>query len=273
MPKLRVGIGDVLDARVLAWGFLKGHHADLFATEVQPLPLVGRLLAQGELDAGLLPVTDTVFQEDLRVLPELCVAFPGEARTLVLVSPSPLSEVRRVYLGRSARTSAVALQVVLAERGVEAPELRPEDPPARGAADGFRLRAGEAAFLIGGGALRWGEHPRRGLHTYDLGAAWREVTGLPLVVGAWAVRDDVALPDLLFYFKSSLRYGLSCVDAIAREAAAELGVPSAPLGRYLSESVSYFLQDDEQRGLDELLRRGVTLGALPEGAAVRYWSP
>lgn len=273
MPKLRVGIGDVLDARPLAWGFLKGHHADLFATETQPLPLVGRLLEQGELDAGLLPVTDAARQPDLQVLPELCVAFPGEARTLVLVSPTPVAEVRRVYLGRSARTSAVALRAVLAEGGGGALEMLAEDPSSRGASEGLRLRAGEAALLIGGEALRWVESPRPGLHTLDLGAAWRSATGLPLVAGAWAVRAGVALPDLLFYFKSSLRYGLSCLDAIAREAAAELGLPSAVLGRYFEQRVSYLLQDEERRGIDELLRRGVATGDLPEGAALRYWSP
>ena len=58
MPKLSVGIGDVLDAQPLAWGLLKGHHADLFSPVVEPLPLVGRLLVQGDLEAGLVPVID-----------------------------------------------------------------------------------------------------------------------------------------------------------------------------------------------------------------------
>ena len=31
MPKLRVGIVNYLNSKPLAWGFLKGHHADLFA--------------------------------------------------------------------------------------------------------------------------------------------------------------------------------------------------------------------------------------------------
>lgn len=115
MPKLRVGIGDVLDARPLAWGLLKGHHADLFSPVVEPLPLVGRLLAQGDLEAGLVPVIDAALSPPpdrapgeapgLLALPDLCVAFPDEARSVVLVSASPLAEVRRVFLGRNARTA------------------------------------------------------------------------------------------------------------------------------------------------------------------------
>jgi chorismate dehydratase len=276
VPKLRVGIGDILDARPLAWGFLKGHHADLFASERHPLPLVGRLLARDGLDVGLLPSIDVARHPELRVLPELCVAFPGEARSLVLVSRTPFSELRRVYLGRSARTSAVALRVVLSERPGEMPDLVEEDAPVPthggGGADASRLRPGEAALLIGGAALQLIEHSPPGLHRLDLGAAWRDLTGTPLVAGVWAVRAGVTLSDLPFYFKSSLRYGLSCLDAIAREAAAELGLSSDTLARYLHEDVSFLLQDAEHRGLEELLRRAARLGEVPAGAAVTYWS-
>lgn len=273
MPKLRIGIGDVLDARPLAWGFLTGQHADLFASETHALPLVGRLLAQGELDAGLLPLVDAARVGGLRVLPDLCVAFPGTARTLLLVSPSPLAEVRRVYLGRWSRTSAAAVRIVLGERRDEMPELLEEEAPVRGPGEAFRLRPGEAALLIGGAALRWAAGRHRGHHGTDLGAVWRELTGLPLVAGVWAFREGVALPDLPFYFKSSLRYGLSCLDAIAREAAAELGVPSDLLTRYLRENVTYVLQEDERQGLDEFLRRAVRAGALPPEAEIRFWEP
>ena len=43
----------------------------------------------------------------------------------------------------------------------------------------------------------------------NLCEAWTQATGLPMVFGVWAVRETVRLPDLNFYFKSSLRYGLA----------------------------------------------------------------
>ena len=46
-------------------------------------------------------------------------------------------------------------------------------------------------MLIGDAALRATyEGPRRGLDVHDLGAAWREWTGLPMVFAVWAVRRD-----------------------------------------------------------------------------------
>jgi len=277
LPKLRVGIGDVLDARPLAWGFLKGHHADLFAPVLKPLPLMGRLLAQGGLDVGLAPAIDAARDPELLALPELCVAFPGEARSLVLVSPSPLSELRRVYLGRSARTAAAVARIVLAEgRNLEPEYLEADTTPFPGAAHEAgrpRLERREAALLIGGTALRLalgGGQAAAGRQVLDLGSAWRELTGLPLVAGLWVVRPAASLPDLGFYFKSSLRYGMSSLSAIAREAAAELGVDSEEIARFLHESVSYLLRDEELRGLEELVRRAARHGLAPAGAAIRF---
>jgi chorismate dehydratase len=135
------------------------------------------------------------------------------------------------------------------------------------------LDPGEAAVVIGGPALRLsaaGPSGREPLHLLDLGTAWRELTGLPLVVGLWLVRADAALPDLSFYFKTSLRYGLGSLSAIARESAAELGLDSGEIERFLRETVSFVLRDEERRSIDELLRRAARHGLVPEGAAVRF---
>ena len=86
MPKLRVGIVNFLNSKPLAWGFLKGHHADLFAPSYHPPALVARLLGQGDLDIGLIPSIEVQRIPGLKVLPDLCVAAPHEVRSVILVS-------------------------------------------------------------------------------------------------------------------------------------------------------------------------------------------
>ena len=277
MPKLRIGIADTLDARPLAWGFLKGHHADLFSPVGHPAPLIGRLLEQRGVDIALTPAIEVARLGGLRVLPDLCVSFPAAARSLVLLSPSPIEEVRRVLRERSAPTSAVALSIVLVERYGIRPELLDLEPGGLRALSLARrlaeLAPGEALLVTGGAGLAASIERLEGTHAglrlqrmkrLDLGTAWRELTGLPLVVGVWAAREGVRLPELPFYFKSSLRYGLSSLDSIAREAAAELSVGSPAISSYLRHTVGYFLQDDEIRSLEELFRRAARHGLVPE---------
>ena len=56
------------------------------------------------------------------------------------------------------------------------------------------LRETDAAVVIGDVALRATlfDAPRLGLHVLDLGAAWKELTGLPMVFALWAARREYA---------------------------------------------------------------------------------
>ena len=92
MPKLRVGIVNFLNSKPLAWGFLKGHHADLFAPSYHPPALIARLLSQGNLDIGLIPSIEVQRIPGLKVLPDLCIAARHEVRSVILISRCPPEE-------------------------------------------------------------------------------------------------------------------------------------------------------------------------------------
>jgi chorismate dehydratase len=263
LPKLRVGIVNFLNSKPLAWGFLKGHHADLFAPSYHPPSLVARLLAQGNLDIGLIPSIEVQRIPNLRVLPDMCVAASHEVRSVLLVSRVPIPEVRRVALDTNSRTSATLIRVLLRERWGLDPEYIHERPdPER------MLAEADAALVIGDPALRVDRE--RYLIT-DLAAEWKELTGLPFVFAVWAVRPEVEIPDLPFYFKSSLRYGLSSLDTLVREAAAEMGLDTSEVRAYLTENLSFFLRQDEIEGLEEFYRRAYKHGLILEPRPIEFW--
>jgi predicted solute-binding protein len=81
----------------------------------------------------------------------------------------------------------------------------------------------------------------------------------------------VELPDLPFYFKSSLRYGLSSLDMLVRESAAELGLDSDEVRTYLTENLSFFLRRDEIEGLEEFYRRAHAHGLILEPKPIEFW--
>jgi len=116
LPKLRVGIVNFLNSKPLAWGFLKGHHADLFAPSYHPPALVARLLSQGNLDVGLIPSIEVQRIPGLRVLPDLCIAATQEVRSVLMVSKVDPRDVRKVALDQNSRTSVALLRILLRER-------------------------------------------------------------------------------------------------------------------------------------------------------------
>lgn len=263
MPKLRVGIVNYLNSKPLAWGFLKGHHADLFAPSFHPPALVARLLGQGNLDIGLIPSIEVQRIPNLRVLPDMCIAARHEVRSVLLVSRVPIGEVRRVALDQNSRTSATLLRILMRERWGLDPEYLHERP------DPDRMLAeADAALIIGDPALRV---DRERYQIVDLAAEWNALTGLPFVFAVWAVRPEVEIPDLPFYFKSSLRYGLSSLDTLVRESAAEMGLDTSEVRSYLTENLSFFLRQDEIAALEEFYKRAHAHGMILEPRPLEFW--
>jgi len=246
LPKLRVGIVNFLNSRPLAWGFLKGHHADLFSASYHPPSTVAQLLAQGGLDIGLIPSVEVQRIPRLTVLPDLCIGATQEVRSVLLVADRPLADVRRIALDVNSRTSVALLKVLCAERWGIDPEWEEQRPEVE-----RMLSEADAALIIGDPALKV---DRERYRVIDLAAEWRALTGLPFVFAVWAVRRGVELPDLAFYFKSSLRFGLSSLDAIVRESAAEMGLDSDLIHTYLTQNLRFFLHESEIEGLTTFWR-------------------
>ena len=98
----------------------------------------------------------------------------------------------------------------------------------------------------------------------DLAAEWRALTGLPFVFAVWAVRPEVEIPDLAFYFKPACATGLANLDTLVREAAAELDLDSDEVRSYLTENLRFFLREAERAGLAEFYRRARAHDLMPE---------
>lgn len=264
ISKLRVGIVNFLNSKPLAWGFLKGRHADLFETSYLPPAQVADRLRQGGLDVGLIPAIEVQRIPGLQVVPDLCVAAEREVRSVLLVLNRPLAEVRRVALDLNSRTSAGLVKILLADRYSLAPEYVQAEP------DLARMFAhSDAALVIGDPALKV---DRERYQILDLAAEWRALTGKPAVFAVWAVQPHVSLPDLTHYLKSSLLFGLSSMAELVRESAAELDLPADEVEHYLTQSLHYFLREEELASLKEYYRRAHAHGLIESPRELALWA-
>lgn len=265
MPKLRVGVVNYLNSKPLAWGFLKGHHSDLFEVALHPPARVADLLRDGELDLGLIPAIELQRIPHLKVLPDLCIAATHEVRSVLLISRVPAAEIRRVALDENSRTSVALVRIILEDgHGLE-----PEYVTHAADLDAMLAEA-DAALLIGDPALRV---DRSKYVVLDLAEEWRAMTGHPFVFAVWAAAPSADLPELPFYFKSSLRYGLSSLESLVRECAAELALDRSEVREYLTKNLTYFLRADERKGLEEFFRRCAAKGIIPAAQDLVVWQP
>ncbi len=257
MAKLRLGIADSLEGRPLSWGFLRGHHNDVFEAQLYPPSRVSELIRQGEVDAGLIPTPHLLGLPSVRLVPDLCVS-TRDADSPLLLCNVPPEDVERVAIDFEPSGAAALLEIVYRQRYGFLPELVPQRGRVEEIPRGF-----DAALLVAEAALR---APWSSPHGIRLAKAWCEWTELPWVSAVWAVHPRAATADLTFYFKSSLRYGLSSLDILAREVGTEHGARSRRVLRYLKEQLGFLLREDELKGLERLLaeRGEVASEKVPE---------
>ena len=180
-----------LNCLPIYWGLVRsGALLDVELTKDTPDRLNDMLVA-GDLDIGPISLVEYLRNaDDLVLLPDLAVGSTGKVLSVNLISQVPLASLggRQVALGSTSRTSVLLARMWLAQvHGVD-PEYFVCPPDLS-----TMLLEADAAVLIGDAALRATyDAPRRGLDVYDLGEAWHDWTGLPMVFAVWAARRDYA---------------------------------------------------------------------------------
>ncbi|WKU03633.1 menaquinone biosynthetic enzyme MqnA/MqnD family protein [Micromonospora sp. HUAS LYJ1] len=263
----RVGHIQFLNCLPIYWGLMRsGALLDVDLHKDSPDRLSAALVA-GDLDIG--PISQVEYlrhADELLLLPGLAVGSDGPVLSVNVVSTRPLAELdgRRVALGSTSRTGVLLAQLLLADRYGVRPEYFRCPPDLT-----QMLLEADAGVLIGDVALRaFYEAPGRGLAVTDLGQAWREWTGLPMVFAVWAVRRDFAavhpglVKEVHEAFLRSRDLCLSELDQVAEAAARWEPFDAATLATYF-RALDFSLGDRQVTGLREFARRAAATGEAP----------
>lgn len=263
----RVGHIQFLNCLPLYWGLMRsGALIDVDLHKDSPDQL-NRALVAGDLDIGPISLVEYLRNADeLLLLPDLAVGSDGPVLSVNVVSTKPLGELdgARVALGSTSRTGVLLAQMLLQQRYGVRPDFFRCPPDLT-----EMLLEADAGVLIGDVALRaLFEAPKRGLAVTDLGQAWREWTGLPMVFAVWAVRRDFAqahpglVKDVHEAFLRSRDLCLEELDEVAASAARWEPFDAATLASYF-RALDFSLGERQVNGLREFARRATLLGEAP----------
>ena len=156
-----------------------------------------------------------------------------------------------------------------------APDVRTRVVPFHHILDEVREGRAGAGLIIHEGQLTFAGH---GLHkVLDLGAWWKDETGLPLPLGANAVRRDLG-PDLgarlTRLVRETVRYSLAHrPEALQYALEFARGMDPAVADRFVGMWVNEMTLDCGERGrraVNEFLDRGHAAGLIPRRVAVEF---
>ena len=217
-----------------------------------PSWLTGHVLRR---DCLLAPIPTADFAKNadqLQLLPDICIASDGAVGSVLLFGNRDPSLMRDVALPTDSATSRKLCMWILKQMGLNP---RPVD---MGPDLGQMLERCDGALLIGDRALdEAARHPE--LVRMDLGEAWKDWTGFPMVFAVYAARIDAPAEPLkeahklllkqLTAFEQSIEVRSNVVQATSNRS----GFTPNRIDKYFDEVINR-LDSEGQNGLDHFLK-------------------
>jgi chorismate dehydratase len=225
---------------------LHGPQRDLFDLEFAIPAVCADHLASGVADIGIVPSFELT-RQNLETIPGAGIACHGPVRSILLISSRPAAQIRTLAADSSSRTSVELARVILSRKYGAKPALIRQAPNLDA-----MLQSADAALIIGDPALRI-DPARLPYHSYDLGAEWVEMTGLPMVFAVWAAHPGIVPAELADAFRQSCRYGRERIEAIVSAEAARREFAPELVREYLTRHIVHELTPRDYEGMELFL--------------------
>lgn len=166
---------------------------------------IASLLINDKIDIGLVPVAIIPFLKEHHIVSDYGIACDGEVASVCLFSEIPLQQIETILLDYQSKTSVELLKILLLEHWKISPQL------IAGSGNYEKdIKGTTAGLVIGDRAL---VQRLRSTYTYDLGSAWKEMTGLPFVFAAW-ISNKKLPPSFIGEFSEANAYGYDHLDEV-----------------------------------------------------------
>jgi chorismate dehydratase len=226
--KIKVGAVSYLNTKPLIYGFEQGSMKDEIELIFDYPANIAALLIQDKIDIGLVPVAIIPLLKEHHIVSDYGIACDGEVASVCLFSDVPLQEIETILMDYQSRTSAALLKILLKEHWKISPAL------IAGTANYENEIAGTTAGLvIGDRALL---QRQRSKYIYDLGTAWKEMTGLPFVFAAWVSNKELP-KDFIAAFNAANTIGLKKLN----EVIGQNPYPGFDMKAYYTQNIKFSL--------------------------------
>jgi chorismate dehydratase len=238
---VRLGCVGYLNARPLIHGW-RG------AVRFDHPSILCRELAAGALDVALVSSFEFLRHPVYSVIDGLAIASDGPVFSVVLAHEGTIEQLRDVIVDPASETSLHLLRCLLGERAVEfvaEGELSPE----------------RGRLLIGDQAIRFREQADARVRFLDLGAAWKEKTGLPFVYALWLIHPDFpAKAEIASALRSLGKTNLQNLDRVI---AAQLPADRDFCEFYFRRCLRFSFGEEEKTGFQKFAELCVSQKLLP----------
>jgi len=235
--KIRVGAVSYLNTKPLLYGIQRSPVMDDIILKIDYPSRIASMLLNDEIDLGLVPVAIVPEMKSYHIITDYCIGCDGPTASVCIFSETPIEQVEKVLLDYQSRTSVILAKILLKEYWKIQPEFID-------AGEDFRenIQGKIAGVVIGDRAL---EQRKKSGYIYDLGEAWKQLTGLPFVFAAWISNkklDNVFVKE----FNAANAIGLQNIESVLKE----INYDKFDLHEYYTHYISYDMNEQKRKGMD-----------------------
>jgi len=261
----RIGTVPYLNAMPLIYPLEKKvvHSKYIFEITKAPPSRLARLLQTAMVDVALISIVEPMKEKRLRIISGISICSHGACHTVQLFYKDDPSKIKTLALDQESLTSNILARVILNEKFNVQPESKTILNP-----DENTLNEFDAFVSIGDKTFNL---LRKNMSHIDLGEAWMELTGLPIVFAVWVIAPHYKDRDIIEVLRNSCRMGLQMLDEFIPRVARTRDIPMDELTRYFHQNLDYRLDVDEKKGIALLFEYGNKLGLLPPPRLMEYY--
>jgi len=240
--KIRVGAVSYLNTKPLIFGFEQGKMKDAIELIIDYPANIASHLINDRIDIGLVPVAVIPSLKEHFIVSDYCIGCDGEVASVCLFSDVPLHGIKTIILDYQSRTSVALLKILLQEHWKISPELV-------AGKENYEqdINGSTAGLVIGDRALL---QRKTAAYIYDLGTAWKEMTGLPFVFAAWVSNKPMAA-DFIAAFNEANAHGFLHLDEVISNNLSS----NVDLKSYYTQFVKFKLDDRMKEAKALFLRK------------------
>lgn len=261
---IRIAASSYSNTAPLIWSFLFGSNHGKFELILDNAPArSAELLSQKRVDCALVPVIEYQRISDILIVPDVCVGAKKRVRSVCLVTKDcDLRDVKTVSLDVSSKTSVALTKIIFREFiGIE-PDYKTSKPNLS-----EMLKVTDCALLIGDPSLTIDERKYR---KFDLVETWKSFTDFGFVFAMWMTGKDAIKNVRNIDFAAIRDEGLNHLDEIVSNYETEIPLTKKDFKKYLSENISYSIDDSMQKGLKLYFKLAEKHGLIEKKSPLRF---
>jgi len=198
-------------------------------------------LISGKADIGLIPVAALPGLKEYHIITDYCLGAYGKVRTVMLLSNCQFDEIQKINLDYRSKSSVNLVKIL-------AKNLWKKEFRWINTTDNFdfeNIPDNEGIVLIGDQCF---EYENRFRFSIDLAEEWYKFTGLPFTFACWTANRQLP-EEFISEFNSALKAGVSDIPAVVRMFGSSGIIKGDILQEYLTENISYFLNEDKREAI------------------------